>query len=200
MFSRFLKRAAGCYSALALWMVIATGHARAVAAQTGSEGTLQVGLTTSMGNAGAKVVYPLYLEGKMARDLQSLSLQLRFPAKLVKFVQAEKGFLLQGAGVELRSEVKTTGQDEESSLLLQLTSTGPGQSGIPEGLLLHLTLQLDPSTPLGAKIPLKNQAKATALREGKAVEIPVKFPDDTIPVSPRKLEDELLFGCFFYMH
>ena len=182
-----------------LLLILLVGTLRPSLGQADSD-ALGVSLVTSMANVGTEVVYPLYLEkGEKARQVQSLSLQLQFPSNLLNFVRLETGFLLEGSDIEVHGEVKEA-DGGSSILLLKLTDKESTPDGIPEGLLLYLTFQVDASTPLDSEIPFENQGEATGLEGGQPAEVSVRFPKAVIPVSPRTEEDEILFACFFYMH
>ena len=162
-------------------------------------GTLQITLSTSMGFVGDEVRFPLYLEGEAADETQSLSLNIRFPANLLKFNRVEEGFLLQGSRTDLESRIQVGEREGDSSTLI-LNLRARSTDGIPEGLLMYLHFHIEYSTPLGSEISIENEAQATLLRNGITVEIPAAFPDGKIAVSPREKENRILFGCFFYMH
>ena len=186
--------------AITILMVLLIATLEPVPGQTEEvTGTLQITLSTSMGFVGDEVRFPLYLKGEAAGETQSLSLNIQFPANLLKFNRVEEGFLLQGSRTDLESRAQVGEQEGDSSTLILNLRAG-STDGIPEGLLMYLHFHIEPSTPLGSEISIENEAQATLLRNGTTVEIPVAFPDEKIAVSPREKENRILFGCFFYMH
>jgi len=156
---------------------------------------VSVSFRPPVGYVGEEVRFPVYLEGSGGKALRDLSLELRFPSKLMTFVDIEQGFLLQNRGAKIEHRI-VTHDDATSAFVLTLSS----EKGLPEGLFLYLKFRVDPSAPLGDEVPLKMLAEArVAPGEGSArVSVPVAA--DPFRISPRKKEDEFLFACFFYMH
>ena len=142
-----------------------------------------------MAEVDGDVRYPVYLETG-DRKIQELSLRIKFPAALVRFNDLEKGFLIENVKMKLGTEIQA---EADASSVLAIRMACEKDESLPAGLLFYLKFHIERATPLGSEIRLANEAQSAA---GLAV----AFPDAVIRVSPRPREEQLLFGCFFYMH
>jgi hypothetical protein len=137
----------------------------------------------------------VYLEGTGTKALRAISLQLRFPSKLMTFANVEQGFLLQSRGATVETKT-TTEKDDTTTLVVTMAADG----GLPEGLVLYVYFKVADSAPPGDEIPLKVVAEGTPARGGSETRTQVPVAADPLRVSPRKQEEEFEFACFFYMH
>lgn len=193
---RKLTGRAGCLFVILLVLTTATSDPCLGQAEPEE---LEVTLRGFIAFPGGPVRTPLYLSGRSAGSLESLTLELRFPAALLEFESLEEGFLLDEREVQVEREVRKEADQDIETAVLVLHLTSP--DGIPEGLLVRITFSVNPSAPHGAQISLNNRAQALRMQEGNTAEVPVAFSDAIIAISKLAKEgDEPLFSCFFYMH
>lgn len=169
------------------------------AAQKEPEKSTRVALGDVSGPPKTQVMVPLYLT-PASEDLRvgSISAAIGFDSKLVSFVKAEKGFLLEGAEGTVHSDVKKD-SEEHSVLTLDIVTKGEPRRPLKEGLLVTLTFEIAPAAPAGKKVTLQME-KATVGDMGtpaKNIE-PVSTGNAIIEILPA--EGLPYVPCFFFSH
>jgi len=111
---------------------------------------------------------PLYLTPDPPETrVGSISARIRFDSSLFTFVKAEKGFLLDGVGGEVKSSLEKDPKDAgKSSILLEVATKGEPRKALREGLVLTLVFRIGENAPAGQSFPLTvEEARATDIAD-----------------------------------
>ena len=182
-----------------LVLVLAAGALHA--AQKDSEESTRVALGNVSGPPKTKVMVPLYLT-PASGDLRvgSISAAIGFDSKMVSFIKAEKGFLLEGAEGTVRSEIQKGAEGSNHSvLLLDLSTRGEPRKSFKEGLLVTLTFEVAPQAVPGKKVTLEfEKASAEDLSTPPQNIEPLSTHNGIIEILP---SDALPYvPCFLFSH
>ena len=182
-------------------LILVTGTEVLHSAQKGSEKSTRVTLGNVSGPAKGKVMVPLYLTPASEElRLGSISAAIGFDSKMVSFVRAESGFLLEAADGTFHAEVKKGAESSTHSvLLLEIATKGEPQKPIKEGLVLTVAFQIAPDAAVGSKVNLDFEKLSAG-----DLSTPPKVIE---PLSGQKGIIEILLpetlpyvACFFFSH
>ena len=170
-------------------------------APTAPQKTTLVSLGEVAGGPKSQVLVPVFLtpaspETKVGR----VSATITFNSKLVTFVRAEKGFLLEGADGAFKIDLqKDANHSDQSVLLVDVFTQGENRKPLREGLILSLLIDVNEGTPAGTNIPLElENVVASGLDSPPQPIEPLTSKNGNIEVlTPESVP---YVACFFFTH
>lgn len=182
-------------------LLLVIGTEALYSAQKEPEKNTRVALGDVSGPPKTEVMVPLYLT-PASEDLRvgSISVAIGFDGKMVSFVKAENGFLLEGADGTFHAEVKKGAEDSNHSVLfLEVSTRGEPRKSLKEGLVVTLMFAITPEAPPGNKVSLEfEKVSAADLSTPPKIIEPLSSHQGIIEILPA---DALPYvGCFFFSH
>ncbi len=118
-----------------------------------------------------------------------ITLEIAYPADVLKFLSAAAGFSVEVSDAELRAEPKPAGAgDAEQVLSIEIKSAKP----LTSGTLATLTFALTSAAKPGTEVPIRNLRRTAMSAAGKEMETRGTEGLLTLVEPPAP--------CFFYMH
>ncbi len=190
-----------CSAVLLLTLILFFETEALYSAQKEPEKSTRVALGDVSGPPKSEVMVPLYLT-PASEDLRvgSISAAIGFDGKMVSFVKAENGFLLEGVDGTFHAEVKKGAEDSNHSVLfLEVVTRGAPRKPLKEGLIVTLRFEIAPEAPPGNKVSLEfEKVSAADLSTPPKVVEPLSSHKGIIEILPA---DALPYvGCFFFSH
>jgi len=185
--------------AVSLGLLVATigqaAFARDANAQQ-DQATTKAAIVMAQGLPGESRPAPVELSLADGVRIGSLSLTIRYPARLATFQKAE----LSGGALALGAEVTTDVTKQEADEgIVQVTIAMPerdsGRSAVPDGRIASLWFQIARDAPSGTVIALEMTSATAAAARGGTGPVNVQTEDGEIRVS-----SPIVSVCFFYMH
>jgi hypothetical protein len=128
----------------------------------------------------------------------SVTALIEYPAKGLKFVKAEKSFLLDGVNATYKVEpAPDLGDETKSVLKLQVATQGEPRKALKEGLIVTLIFGIDPDAKPGT-FPVKATNATAASPDGTPKMLPLVTKNGSIEIVPP--EGVPYVGCFFFTH
>jgi hypothetical protein len=194
--ARQFRRQWACAAVLLLFGsgVLSSGQTAA------SKGT-RISLGTVAAPPKGEVMAPLYLAPDPPEvRVGKISARIRFDGDRFTFVRAEKGFLLDGVGGEVKATlVKDPQETGKASILLEVATKGEPRKPLREGLILTLVFGIGESAPMGQSFPLAiEEALATDIADPPKAIQPLVSENGAIEVI--RPEEVPYVACFFFSH
>lgn len=171
------------------------------AAPAAPQKTTLVSLGEVAGGPKSQVIVPVFLtpaspETKVGR----VSATITFNSKVVTFVRAEKGFLLEGVNGAFKVDLQKDANNSEQSVLgVDIFTQGENRKPLREGMILSLLIDINEDTPAGTNIPLElGKVVASSLDSPPQPIEPLTSKNGNIEVL--KPESVPYVACFFFTH
>jgi hypothetical protein len=181
-------------------LLLMTALFRPVAA-TAAEGETTVSLGTVSGLPNSDVLMPVMLTPSPPElRIGEFKATIGFNNKLVSFLRAEKGFLLDGVNATFQTDLKADPKDPNHSLLILTVSTqGDPRKALRDGLILTLVFHISETAISESKIDIavENVSATDLSAPPKAVQ-PVAGNKGIVEVIPP--EQVPYVACFFFTH
>jgi len=194
--SKSVRRVVLLCSIVSMW-----GAEALYSVQAASEDGTRVSLGTVSGPPKGQVMVPLYLTPDPAGiKVGSISAAIGFKGKVVSFVRAEKGFLLDGVNAGFEVELRKDDKDPDKSILqLEVATEGVERKALREGLILSLIFRIEADAPESTKVALTFEELSAGNLDSPAGAIePLSGKEGSIEViSPEQVP---YVACFFFTH
>ena len=159
----------------------------------------------SLGNVSAgvntEVIVPVLLNPATTETrVGSISSTIGFDRKLVTFLRAEKGFLLDGVNGKFQAKVQeNAAKPENSNLQLEIATEGEPRKALREGLVLSLIFKINADTPPNTMVPLRFEKLnvGSTDRPSQPIEPITSTPGSIEVLSPESVP---YVSCFFFTH
>ena len=159
----------------------------------------------SLGNVSAgvntEVIVPVLLNPATTETrVGSISSIIGFDRKLVTFLRAEKGFLLDGVNGKFQTKVQeNAAKPENSNLQLEIATEGEPRKALREGLVLSLIFKINADTPPNTMVPLRFEkvSAGSADTASQPIEPITSTPGSIEVLSPESVP---YVSCFFFTH
>ncbi|MDA2934278.1 cohesin domain-containing protein [Acidobacteria bacterium AH-259-D05] len=193
-----MKRGIAIRFVVPIFVICLANVAKAQVAQAKPEAPIRLTVGRTEGPPQSEVTVQASLSVDRNVKVASISMNITFPNRLVSFIRAEKTGLIEAVGTEMKAEVETDAEDQDTSVLkLTLSSLEEGGSGkaLPEGPIAEIAFIILEEAQPGTDITLKNEAHVVAAEDPLKQIEPVIAEDGAISVI-----ESLIFSCLFYMH
>ena len=151
------------------------------------------------GGQKAQVMLPVFVTPYPAEvGVGNITALIEYPATGMKFVKAEKSFLLDGVNATYKVEpAPDMGNETKSVLKLQVATKGEPRKALREGLIVTLFFGIDADAKPG-KFPVKLANVTASSPDGTPKMLPLVTKDGVIEIVPP--EGIPYVGCFFFSH
>ena len=160
-----------------------------------------VSLGDVSGGVSSEVIVPVLLNPATTETrVGSISSTIGFDRKLVTFLRAEKGFLLDGVNGKFQTKVQeNAAKPEKSSLQLEIATEGEPRKALREGLVLSLIFKINADTPPNTMVPLRFEKLnvGSTDRPSQPIEPITSTPGSIEVLSPESIP---YVSCFFFTH
>jgi len=160
-----------------------------------------VSLGDVSGGVSSEVIVPVLLNPATTETrVGSISSTIGFDRKLVTFLRAEKGFLLDGVNGKFQTKVQeNAAKPEKSSLQLEIATEGEPRKALREGLVLSLIFKINADTPPNTMVPLRFEkvSAGSADTASQPIEPITSTPGSIEVLSPESVP---YVSCFFFTH
>jgi hypothetical protein len=185
---------------IAAVLLLATALFRPAAA-IAAEGETTVSLGTVSGLPNTDVLMPVMLTPSPPElRVGEFKATIGFDNKLVSFLRAEKGFLLDGVNATFQTVLEADPKDPNHSLLnLSVATQGDPRKALRDGLILTLDFHISATAKAGSKIDVAvEKVSASDLSAPPKAIQPVAGNKGIVEVIPP--EQEPYVACFFFTH
>ncbi|MBI4480973.1 MAG: hypothetical protein HY651_13215 [Acidobacteria bacterium] len=160
-----------------------------------------VSLGDVSGGVGTEVIVPVLLNPATTETrVGSISSTIGFDRKLVTFLRAEKGFLLDGVKGKFQTKVQeNAAKPETSTLQLEIATEGEPRKALREGLVVSLIFKINGDAPAKTVVPLRFEkvSAGSADTASQPIEPITSTPGSIEVLSPESIP---YVSCFFFTH